>query len=58
MSYRADKLGDGRTDGLTDRRRQRQYRRPKLAWGKKDLEDEVKELNIFIEGKALESNLP
>ena len=40
MSYRADKQvitahTDGRTDGHTDRRRQRQYPRPKVASGKK-----------------------
>ena len=37
LPYRADKLGDGRTDGLTDRRRQRQYPQAKITSGKNDI---------------------
>ena len=53
---RTNLVTDGRTDWRTDAGNDN-TRRPKLALGKKDLEDEVKELNIFIEGKALENNL-
>ena len=52
MSYRADKLGDGRTDGRTDVGNDN-TRRPKLALGKKAFENDVyKMVAILLSKKA------